>query len=166
MAPAAPGGGGKCGHSGSLRTSCLECSSPAAAPLLPAVEPIRISNPSQSTAKVASSDSGMLAPAVIGCWVSSDWSGWIIHFVFVPAPKQWAGRRCRTDLVPLTLPVQSDDDHGWVDQVAVTVEGEVVVFPAHIQHVPARGGAEGVRVCVCECVAEALRPLCVSARQR
>lgn len=40
-------------------------------------------------------------------------------------------------LVPLSLSVQRDYDHGWIHQVTVTVKGEVVVFPGYIQHVPA-----------------------------
>ena len=40
-----------------------------------------------------------------------------------------------TNLVPLPLSVQSDDDHGGVDQVSIAVEREVVVLPAHAQHV-------------------------------
>lgn len=43
----------------------------------------------------------------------------------------------KADLVPLSLSVQSDDYHGWIHQVTIAVEGEVIVFPGHIQHVPA-----------------------------
>lgn len=43
----------------------------------------------------------------------------------------------RAHLVPLSLSVQCDDDHGWVHQVTITVEGEVIIFPGYIQHVPA-----------------------------
>lgn len=39
-------------------------------------------------------------------------------------------------LVPLPLSVQSDYDHGRIHQVSVAVEGEVVVFPCYVQHVP------------------------------
>lgn len=46
---------------------------------------------------------------------------------------------CACHLVPLPLSVQSDDDHGRIHQVTVTVEGEVVVFPGDVQHVPADG---------------------------
>ena len=42
-------------------------------------------------------------------------------------------------LVPLSLSVQGDDDHGRIHQVTVTVEGEVIVFPGDVQHVPADG---------------------------
>lgn len=38
-------------------------------------------------------------------------------------------------LVPLSLSVQSNDNHGWVHQIAITVEGEVIVLPCYIQHV-------------------------------
>lgn len=41
-------------------------------------------------------------------------------------------------LIPLPLPIQSDDDHGGIHQVAVAVEGQVSVVPRHIQHVPVR----------------------------
>lgn len=43
----------------------------------------------------------------------------------------------KAHLVPLSLSVQSDYYHGWIHQVTVAVEGEVVVFPGYIQHVPA-----------------------------
>lgn len=42
----------------------------------------------------------------------------------------------KAHLVPLSLSVQRDDYHGWIHQVAVAVEGEVIVFPGYIQHVP------------------------------
>lgn len=42
-----------------------------------------------------------------------------------------------THLVPQSLSVQSDDDHGRVHQVTVAVEGEVVVLPRDVQHVSA-----------------------------
>lgn len=41
-------------------------------------------------------------------------------------------------LVPLPLAVQRDDHQGWVDQIAFTVEGEVLVLPSHVQHVAER----------------------------
>lgn len=43
----------------------------------------------------------------------------------------------KAHLVPLSLSVQSDNYHGWIHQVTITVEGEVIVFPGYIQHVPA-----------------------------
>lgn len=42
----------------------------------------------------------------------------------------------KAHLVPLSLSVQCDDYHGWIHQVAIAVEGEVIVFPGYIQHVP------------------------------
>ena len=43
----------------------------------------------------------------------------------------------KSHLVPLSLSVQRDDYHGWIHQVTVAVEGEVIVFPGYIQHMPA-----------------------------
>ena len=40
-------------------------------------------------------------------------------------------------LVPESLPVQGDDDHGGVGQEALVVEGQVSPLPRHVQHVPA-----------------------------
>ena len=41
-------------------------------------------------------------------------------------------------LVPLSLPVQRDDDHGGVHQVTVGIKGEVVMLPRHVQHMPGK----------------------------
>lgn len=39
-------------------------------------------------------------------------------------------------LVPDSVSVQGDDDHGRVGQEALVVEGQVLPLPRHIQHVP------------------------------
>lgn len=41
-------------------------------------------------------------------------------------------------LIPLPAPVQSDYDHGGIDQISITVEGKVCVLPRHVQHVPVK----------------------------
>lgn len=40
-------------------------------------------------------------------------------------------------LVPESLPIQSNDDHGRIREEALVIEWQVFPFPRHIQHVPA-----------------------------
>lgn len=41
-------------------------------------------------------------------------------------------------LIPLSPTVQSDYNHGRVDQISITVEGKVCVLPRHVQHMPVK----------------------------
>ena len=42
-------------------------------------------------------------------------------------------------LVPESLPVQGDEDHGGVGEEALAVEGQVLLLPGDVQHVSAAG---------------------------
>lgn len=42
-------------------------------------------------------------------------------------------------LVPESLPVQGNEDHGGVSEEALAVEGQVLLLPGHVQHMSAAG---------------------------
>lgn len=50
----------------------------------------------------------------------------------------WKGKHASGSqyLVPESLSVQGDDDHGGVGEEALVVERQIFSFPRHIQHVP------------------------------